>query len=192
MVRFARCATSSSRRSTCSHRREATPPRGRPCHRRRVPGAEASTTHQQSLPPARSKSHHPRSRGARTGHAVREPAPDSEVRRAHEAGRTVQVPQGTCRSQVSSALFPRAPVTANLAPKVPRVLSKNWNEAVTLLCVRRSSTFRQGEHDSRSGRYRWAPAWARAAIGIPDLDDCALCGSARHIRERRAIAMPAH
>ena len=29
------------------------------------------------------------------------------------------------------------------------VLSKNWNEAVTLLRGSRSSAFRQGEHDSR-------------------------------------------
>jgi len=71
------------------------------------------------------------------------------------------------------------------------VLSKNWNEAVTLLCDSRSSTFRQGEHDSRSGRYRREPASAGAAIDFPDLDDYALGGSAQHIRERRGVAMPA-
>ena len=39
--------------------------------------------------------------------------------------------------------------------------------------------------------YRRAPARARTAIDFPDLDDCALGGSAQHIRERRGVAMPA-
>ena len=51
--------------------------------------------------------------------------------------------------------------------------------------------FRQGEPDTRPGRYRRAPAWAHTAIGFPDLDDCALGGSAQHIREPRGVAMPA-
>src|SRR5260370_29683888 len=50
------------------------------------------------------------------------------------------------------------------------VLSKNWNEAVTLLFGSRSSAFRRGEHDSRSCRYRRASAWAGGAIDSPDLD----------------------
>ena len=55
----------------------------------------------------------------------------------------------------------------------------------------RSSTFRQGEHCSRSGCYRRAAARARTAVDFPDLDDCALGGSAQHISERRGVEMPA-
>jgi len=71
------------------------------------------------------------------------------------------------------------------------VLSKNGNETVTLLCGSRSSKFRQGEHDRRSGRYRRPPASARTAIDFPDLDDCALGDSAQHIRKPSGVAMPA-
>jgi len=71
------------------------------------------------------------------------------------------------------------------------VLSKNGNETVTLLCGSRSSKFRQGEHDRRSGRYRRPPASARTAIDFPDLDDCALGGSAIRIGQQHAATIPA-
>ena len=75
--------------------------------------SDASTADQQSLPPSRSESDHARSRGARTDHPVREPTPDSEARRADQAGNALlfhkALVERKCRLLFSSSSHRRKP-----------------------------------------------------------------------------------
>ena len=105
MVRSHHASPLHSRHPPAGHTGDTPPARWHACRRCRIVVAEASAAHRQSLPPSRSESHHPRSRGARADHTDREPAPDSEAGRAHQAGNAVQVPQSVGRSEISPALL---------------------------------------------------------------------------------------
>src|ERR1700730_18661280 len=94
MVRFPRARTPHPRHPRAGHLSETAAPWWPACRRGRVVVAQASDPDQQSLPTPRPESDHARSRAARTGHAVREPTPNSETRRTHLAGHTFQVPPG--------------------------------------------------------------------------------------------------
>lgn len=100
VVAFGPCAICSSSRSTSCHRREASSPRRRPRHSRRITAAQTSTANQQPISAARPEPDFARSLRAWTEHAVHQATSNSEARHVTQAGDAGDVPQGLGRSKV--------------------------------------------------------------------------------------------